>query len=410
VTTVGAICSTLTPVMALLDRIDPPVRRRRGWLLQAVMLVAALLAFLQAANELGDRHAYGTAAAQVLVAAAIALPVALLPRRPLLAWWIAWLTAAVTGPFHVGDVNPWPWIVIQVFILAAALVAVAVRHSAMRLVWVLLGAWLLIVAFIGGDNRLTLLVVVALLLIGGDLVRRRREAQRRLVEQEELTELEQARRAVLEERTRIARELHDVVAHHMSLIAVRAETAPYRFAAVPDDLAREFVGIAENSREALAEMRRLLGVLRSDGPPEREPQPGLAELPGLVTAAREAGVEVSLSMSGAGGSVPAPVGLTAYRVVQEALSNARRHAPGGAVRIDVSVADALAVDVVNNAGTAGGLGIAPGAAPDPAHPPHGLAGMRDRAESLGGTLRAEPTAEGGFALRAELPLRSADAD
>jgi signal transduction histidine kinase len=211
-----------------------------------------------------------------------------------------------------------------------------------------------------------------------------------------------SREAVVEERARIARELHDVVAHHMSLIAVRAETAPYRLDGVPAPVAEEFTAIAEASREALTEMRRLLGVLRSATPPEVHPQPGLADLGDLVTAVREAGVEAYLDVE-PGLRVPAGVGLTAYRIVQEALSNASRHASGAPVRITLRTeADALAVYVVNGPGfpaVSGGDGGS-----------HGLVGLRERATMLGGSFAAGPTAEGGFAVRATLPMTGSAAD
>ena len=140
---------------------------------------------------------------------------------------------------------------------------------------------------------------------------------------------------MLEERTRIARELHDVVAHHMSLIAVRAETAPYRLRGLPESARAEFGSLSEVAREALAEMRRLLGVLRDDQPAALAPQPQLADLPALVDAARQAGVSVELSVPAALDQVPSGVGLCAYRIVQESLSNASQHAPGAAVTVSV---------------------------------------------------------------------------
>jgi signal transduction histidine kinase len=164
--------------------------------------------------------------------------------------------------------------------------------------------------------------------IAVDSLGSRRRAQQALADQAERTELEQARRAVLEERARIARELHDVVAHHMSLIAVRAETAPYRLAGLPESVREEFGSLSGAAREALADMRRLLGVLRHDQPAERAPQPQLADLPVLVETARQAGVPVELSAAPALDEVPAGVGVCAYRIVQESLSNASGHLTG----------------------------------------------------------------------------------
>jgi signal transduction histidine kinase len=228
-------------------------------------------------------------------------------------------------------------------------------------------------------------------------VSRRRRSRAELTRQAELTELEQARRAVLEERARIAREMHDVVAHHMSMIAVQAETAPYRITDLPPPALAEFGTIAAGAREALGDMRRLLGVLRAETDESlRTPQPGLSDVAALVETAQRAGVEVTLAEDDVA-EVPEAVGLAAYRIVQEALANAARHAPGGPVRVSVrGTADALWVEVGND----------PGAAPTAATdgPGHGLVGMRERSALLGGTLEAGPAPDGGYRVAARLPL------
>jgi signal transduction histidine kinase len=232
-----------------------------------------------------------------------------------------------------------------------------------------------------------------------DSVSSRWGAERALAAQTERTELEQARRAVLEERTRIARELHDVVAHHMSLIAVRAETAPYRLSDLPESARAEFGSISEVAREALAEMRRLLGVLRHDEPAGLAPQPQLSDLPELVDAARRAGVSVELSVPSALDRVPSGIALCAYRIVQESLSNASQHAPGAPVTVSVDHgAGAVVLQVANGPGApAGPCRSEPG-------PGHGLTGMRERVALLGGSLSAGPSAGGGFVVSAVLPL------
>lgn len=234
------------------------------------------------------------------------------------------------------------------------------------------------------------------------------EAQRQAAEAREQRE----RGAVLEERARIAREMHDVVAHHMSLIAVQAETAPYRIAGLPEGVQAEFAALSQSAREALTDMRRLLGVLRSAGEagseqlPDLLPQPGLADVDSLVDSARRAGADVTLELSVAGGEVPAIVGLTVYRIVQESLANAGRHARGAPIRVVVRAGPPLVqVDVAN----------APARLPARATPQdtapagggHGLAGMRERVALLGGWLAAGPAADGGFAVRAELPVAPA---
>lgn len=150
-----------------------------------------------------------------------------------------------------------------------------------------MGAWLIRdIPDLNGPASATMVFTAAAIAV--DSVGSRLRTQRALDAQTERTEAEQERRAVLDERTRIARELHDVVAHHVSLIAVQAETAPYRLSELPEHARAEFAAVSEVAREALSEMRRLLGVLRQDQPSQLEPQPELADVPALVDATRRA--------------------------------------------------------------------------------------------------------------------------
>ncbi|GAA0929942.1 hypothetical protein GCM10009560_34120 [Nonomuraea longicatena] len=204
------------------------------------------------------------------------------------------------------------------------------------------------------------------------------------------------RRQVLEERARIARELHDMVAHHMSVIAVRAASAPYRIdGGVGEGAAREFADLGGAAREALRDMRHLLGALRgTDVAPETAPQPGLSDLGALVDTVRRAGLPVTLACETA---EPTPVhSLTAYRIVQEALSNVVRHAPGAATSVAVRDDAGTLVIEVENAPSAGGVVAQPGSG-------LGLIGMRERVAALGGGLTTGVVDGGGFAVRAWLP-------
>ncbi|SNT62037.1 Signal transduction histidine kinase [Actinomadura meyerae] len=241
----------------------------------------------------------------------------------------------------------------------------------------------------------------------------------------------QREQAVMRERARIARELHDVVAHSVSMIAVQAETAPYTM----DDLSPEaragYTEIAKTAREALVEMRRLLSVLRADATPEPDaansPQPRLDRLPDLIEQHRGAGGRVDLAVHGDPRTLSTTVELSAYRIVQEALTNARRHAPGAGVQVELMfLADRLAVRVHDDGASAPTRVLNRDAANprtavlDPAGPTsvdgrtgprppesgggHGLVGMRERATMLGGRFSAGPAAEGGFLVEAELPL------
>ncbi|HTF11647.1 MAG TPA: histidine kinase, partial [Asanoa sp.] len=195
------------------------------------------------------------------------------------------------------------------------------------------------------------------------------------------------------------RELHDVVAHHISMISVQAENGRLTTAGLPEAGAQRFLAIGGTARAALTEMRRLLGVLRSDadvGVPERRPQPGLRELTALLDEARDAsGSGTRLILSGAPVSLDPGVELAAYRIVQEALTNARRHAPGAAVDVEITYgATALCLRIRDNG---------PGPAPGPAGG-HGLSGMRERAAAVGGELRTGAGgAAGGFVVEAILP-------
>ncbi|MGP3911943.1 sensor histidine kinase [Nonomuraea sp. 10N515B] len=206
------------------------------------------------------------------------------------------------------------------------------------------------------------------------------------------------------ERARIARELHDVVAHHISMVAVQAETARLAVPGMPDAGAERLLAIGDTARAALTEMRRLLGVLREDAQAEAtwQPQPGLRlhELNELLDESREAsGAGTRLILRGAPVELDPGVELAAYRIIQEALTNARRHAPGAAVDVELHYADdALRVTVRDNGpGPSGGNQAG-----------HGLAGMRERAVAVGGELRTGPAPGGGFLVEARLPGKDAD--
>lgn len=213
----------------------------------------------------------------------------------------------------------------------------------------------------------------------------------------------------LAERNRIAQELHDVVAHSMSVISVQATTAKYRLPEVGDAAEREFESIAASSRQALTEMRSLLALLRSgseDHETQLAPQPTIADVPALIASTRQSGASVSLLMArngeahdGERSTLPASTGLTVYRIVQEALSNAVRHSPGSNIDVRVLETDMeVTVEVLNGApDTSKPLPSAPGAG-------LGLAGVRERASALGGSVEAGAHETGGFFLRATLPI------
>jgi signal transduction histidine kinase len=370
----------------------------------------------------------GVVVLAVLVALAVVAPLPLVARYPLMGWRIGWLALLLVPKANVTWLGRWPWDPVELAVLAMVLCAAGVRCGrgalwwmwALTLVpwwWQAAGGRLGLVAGFEGTLALSAVVLAA------GAYGAWRGARRALAGQAELAELEQARRAVLEERARIARELHDVVAHHMSLIAVRAESAPFRLAGLEEGVAAEFASLSGGARAALADMRRLLGILRQDlGPPGPglgsprpgegvllAPQPELADVPELIEGARRAGVGVEFVAGDGAGVVPPPVGVCAYRIVQESLSNASRHAPGAPVTVTVSHDDDSVQLCVQNGPPEppAGRPSANGQAAANRGAGHGLAGMRERVALLGGTLSAGPSPDGGFTVSAILPMAQA---
>jgi signal transduction histidine kinase len=231
--------------------------------------------------------------------------------------------------------------------------------------------------------------------LAGVFVHGRRE-QALLAARAEALERE-GRTAVAEERARMARELHDIVSHNLSVVVLQAAGARARANGHGADVTT-LEKIERSGRDALVEMRRLLGVLREeDAAAELAPQAGIAQLHALVAGVREAGLEVELAVEGDCDGLPAAVELSAYRIVQEALTNALKHAVGAHARVCVRrEPGALTIDVDDD-------GAAP-VAGAPAGAGRGLIGMRERVALFGGELRAGPRAEGGFAVQARLPL------
>jgi signal transduction histidine kinase len=232
-------------------------------------------------------------------------------------------------------------------------------------------------------------------LVGGVVAGARRTRQ--LATEKALVEA-QARAAVAEERARIARELHDVVTHHVNLVVLQAMAASGMLDRDPEKVREPLQVIERSGREALTEMRRLLGVLRDDAAePPLAPQPGADDVDELVGSARSAGLSVGLAVSGTPRRLPTGLGLTVYRIVQESLTNAARHAAGSRVGVSLRYEpEAVEVAVVDDGGR------------DVEHAPagggRGLLGMRERVAVYAGTLDAGPVPEGGFAVHARLPL------
>ncbi|MFB7474677.1 sensor histidine kinase [Kitasatospora sp. NPDC056184] len=419
------------PVRALLAPLTRPsadhtpllAQASRRWvrLLPYVLATAAAVALLPTGiNVLVNDYGVDAGLAAALTVTQT-VPLVLAVTRPLPAWWMigggALLTSLLVlstgeGATAQGVEGPWPWPPPALVGYLLLMLTLALREARRTLVavWLVTAAVSLTLSVIGlaggfgGDNSLLATALAGAVLVLGGALRERAEARRLLAEQEHISEAERERRTLLEERARIARELHDVVAHHMSVIAVQAASAPYRITGVPAEAAEEFAAIAGTARESLAEMRRLLGVLRSEeSGGETAPQPGTGQLAQLVETVRRAGVSAELTLAPelAGDPLPPAVGLSVYRIVQEALANVVRHAPGAAAWVSLAVADgSLLVTVVNAAppvraesleASVEGTG-------------QGLVGMRERVRLLDGRLDTGPLPDGGFKVAAVLPV------
>ncbi|MBV6695980.1 sensor histidine kinase [Kitasatospora aureofaciens] len=388
----------------------------RRWVryLPYVMALAAISSLLPSSiNVLSHDYGLNTGLAAALSVAQTA-PLLLAPSRPLPAWWMIGVTDLLTSLLilttgHTSSVWPWPATGLVGYLLLMLPLALRETRRTLVSVWLVTAAASLALSLMGsvrdfgGDNSLLAIALTGAVLLLGGALRERAEARRLLTEQEHISEAERERRTLLEERARIARELHDVVAHHMSVIAVQAASAPYRISGVPAEAAEEFTAIAGSARESLAEMRRLLGVLRSEeSAAEKAPQPGVEQLAQLVETVGRAGVPAELTVAPElAEGVPQAVGLSAYRIVQEALANVVRHAPGARTWVSLATdGPALLVTVVNAPppertesleASAEGTG-------------QGLVGMRERVRLVDGRLDTGPLPDGGFKVAAVLPL------
>jgi signal transduction histidine kinase len=418
-----------------------------------VFALILLLVALQYQSDVGDADKL---AGGGFVAGSLLLAVS----WPVAAGWLlvgaVWLSVfqpgGMAGPFPFADVARWPnllfydsqgrpWAMAGFAALTAVtlIVAVRLRLRAVVCLWCCMvvlaavgngpsavGTWAM--ALLTAPMPLTALVATGL-----------REARAEAAAHAAATEAERSRRMLLEERAVIARELHDVVAHHMSVVAIQAEAAPYRVESPPPELEKAFAAVRDNAVAALAELRRVLGVVRAEPAapaaplgtgtqpgaearqqaagaadpvveaprpalapqptahdPTLAPQPTLADLDALITGVRAVGPPVRKTVTGDVRRLALGVELSAYRIVQEALSNALRHAPRAAVSVELAYEQAgLGLRVVNGP-AARTVGASPGAG-------HGLTGMRERAAMLGGRLYAGPTEEGGFEVTGFLP-------
>ncbi|MEU0540887.1 histidine kinase [Nocardia sp. NPDC005978] len=378
-----------------MNRFAKPVVRQWGWLVATAVLTiltfAIVLHTLQSDTGLSNRQALGLALAQGL-----ALLIAV--RVPHAAWVISAGATALCSVWV--DAGLWVDPMFNSHLAVLALIAfgttprIAAGYWCVSLV-LALGLTLALRPPDAVAGSIELAVLAGLALVAGGASRALLDTRRTLRRQRDAVDRERERGALLEERARIARELHDVVAHHMSVIAIQAEAIRVRDpAAAPSTLAG-LDTIRDSAVTALGEMRRILGVLRS-GETGLLPQPTLTDIDALIDSVRAAGTPVDCAVTGDPAGLPPGLGLSAYRIVQEASSNALRHAPGAPLRIVIDIApERIRIRIDNeirrHAGTASGAG-------------QGLPGMRERVTLLGGTFHAAPDATGMFRVAVSLPI------
>ncbi len=378
---------------------DMTVLGARPAALGAVTAVLGVAAAAESAVAASDRP---LEIAPALIAIAVVAPLALVSLWPVTAALLS-TVACLSGLLISCPVTATGAVVL------AVLFAVAGRNRPLRTAClplvplVVFAAWPGSAAGPGGRTlALGLLGITAAATAGGGAVRQREERRRRRATEQSVaaSRLEYAARG---ERARIARELHDVVAHHITMIALQAEAARLATPGLPLEGARQLTAIGDTARTALTEMRRLLGILREDAetePVPRRPQPGLHHLNALLDEIRDAGSGgVRLVVSGPVETLDHGIELAAYRIVQEALTNVRRHAPGAAVDVELHYGrDELRVRVYDNG---------PGQPLVDSTSGHGLAGMRERAAMAGGQVTAGPGPRAGFLVEAVLPTKGA---
>jgi signal transduction histidine kinase len=373
------------------------IRRAPGWVDPVLAVLAAALAVtvLVSADIAAIDPALRPATAIAVGATAVgAAGTAWRRRNPLLG--LAMVTGAaiiVSAGWHFTGVLPY-----LTMLALYSVAAYGTRRQAiagLSLIIVSFGALLLagVPDLTPGDVATSVAVCVAAAGVG-DAVRQRRAHHVDTLAAAEARAEGAAQRAVAEERLRIARELHDVVAHSMSLIAVQAGVGAHLLHDDPKAAEQALAVIAETSRTALTQTRSVVGLLRSGDEGQPGP-PGLVSLDALVQGVRDAGLLVDVTLAGTPRTLPALVDLAAYRVVQEALTNAVKHAPRLPVTVRITYAPAaLLIDVRGAETTPAGTPVVPG---------FGLIGLHERARSVGGRLEAGPGADGGFRVQADLP-------
>ena len=374
-------------------------RSARDWVVDVVLFVAAMVIGVLSLNEATPDHGDIGVVVDFLVGTAVCALLWVRRRYPVGVAVIAAVAAAFSA--MAGGAVVFAIFNAAIRVSRRALVGIVglalVSLAIFPLIYPSVGSWLM--------QMLIGCLLIAVALGWGLFTRARREVIRSLRERAERLESEQRLRvgqAREAERRRIAREMHDVLAHRLSLLSVHAGALEFRPDASPEEVAEAAGVIRETAQTALQELRDVIGVLRDEGEEGsvQPPQPTLAQLPALIEESSEAGMRVRLNMNNTSDAqVPLALGRTAYRVVQEGLTNARKHAPGAAVEVSVSKDDATALVVAVVSRSPIGVSAARPAEASGA----GLVGLAERVSLAGGELEHGPDENGDFVLRATLP-------
>lgn len=378
------------------------------------LVFAALVLFTVAWPTFFETHSILTVLVP-FVSALATWPVAVARQFPFAAWVAVAVACLVVVPFHDNPGFALAWPVTSHLALALTLAIVILSCSSRYIVWAVAATTLLMALNPGFDVKLgwilgTLTFSVVVFLLRWLLVSRRQlassnvELARESARSSELADL----RILAEERNRLARDLHDVVAHQMSMIVVQAQSAPYRLQGVTPGIHAEFDSLSHTARSALDEVRGLLGVLRSDAESGETIPVGADQLVPTLEAARKSGVDITWHTSGELSRLDETAGVVLHRVLQESLSNAARHAPGGPIVVSIEVGSEGDCDAhlvaatleVDNGPAAAGAVIDPGTGGG-----SGIQGMSARVQAVGGSFAALPAADGGFTVTVTVPVR-----
>jgi signal transduction histidine kinase len=397
--------------------LEANVRLSRRDQLVDIAVAGALTTLVQiqiwhgAITQIGDGPVSGPKPLLSLLALGLTGPLAIRRRWPMLAVTVAMADFAAhpylaNGPFGQANLN-----LFEVFVALVLIVYSTAANTTGRRTWI--GAGIIVAAQLFGSLSSILTIGIgpqfgsyffyAVAWSLGKSIQHRNALSARLADRAatlELTRDAEVEQAVSDERSRMARELHDVVSHSVSLMTLQAGAARQALDVHPLRARQQLLGIESTGREAMVELRRLLGLLRDapDGP-ALEPQPSLRHIDLLANRMKEAGLPVEVSVDEIPSSMPRGVDLTAYRIVQEALTNVLKHANPTCVQVKIRVEDHAVEIEVDDDGT-----LRPAA---PGSHGHGLIGMRERVAVYGGELDAGPTPTGGFRLKARIPFEAA---